>query len=228
MGRVIARIKRGKERFEILVDGVRAWEWKEGKIKDIRDVLIVEEIFKDARAGDVASRESMKRNFGTDDPIKIAEIILKEGEVPLPAEYRRRLVERRRKRIVDYISQNAIDPRTNLPIPPSRIESAIEKAKVRIDIERPFEKVLEEVIKKIQPILPIRFEKKRIEISVSPKFSGKIYGYIRRFKILKEKWCDDGSLICLIEVPGGMINEIISDLSSRTSGEVKVRVIKDG
>ena len=109
MGRLIARLKRGKKRFEIIVDGKRAWEWKEGKIKDIRDVLLVEEIFKDARTGDLASREDLKEIFGTEDPLKISEIILKEGELPMPTEYRREIVERRKREIIEEIIHGNID-----------------------------------------------------------------------------------------------------------------------
>ncbi len=228
MVRVIARIKRDKHRFEILVDGKKAWEWKEGKIKDIREVLIVEEVFKDANAGDLASRELMRKYFGTDDPVKVAEIILREGEVPIPTEYRRELIERRKRQIINYIAQNAVDPRTKMPIPPQRIENAMEKARVKIDLSTPVERLIEETIKKLQPILPIKFEKKKLEIVVSPKYAGKIYGFLRKFKIIKEKWSPNGSLICVIEVPGGMVNEIISQLSSKTSGEITVKVMENG
>ncbi len=226
MGNLIAWIKKDGHRFEIVVDGVKAWKWKEGEIKDIREVLVVEEVFKDARRGDLAKRDLLIKYFGTEDPIEIAKVILKKGEVPVPTEYRRELIERKRRAVINYISQNAIDPRTKLPIPPSRIENAMEKAKVRIDPNLPIEKIVEEVVEKIRPILPIKFEKKKVKIIIPAKYSPKVYGYLKKFRIEKERWLEDGSLLCIVEIPAGISGEFISNLSKMTSGEVKV--VEDG
>ena len=43
-----------------------------------------------------------------------------------------------------------------------------------------------------------------------------------RDSVQKEQWLEDGSWACVVEVPGGMRNEIISRVANRSSGlEVK-------
>ena len=82
--------------FEIIVYLRKALEYKEGKIKDIREVLTVEEIFKDSKKGERASTESLKKAFGTTDILEIAKEILKNSEIPLPTEYKRELLEEKK------------------------------------------------------------------------------------------------------------------------------------
>ena len=55
------------------------------------------------------------------------------------------------------IHANGIDPKTNLPHPLQRIENALEEANVKIDEHKSEEKQVEEIVRKLQPILPIKF-----------------------------------------------------------------------
>jgi ribosome maturation protein Sdo1 len=43
-----------------------------------------------------------------------------------------------------------------------------------------------------------------------------------RESIKKEEWLSDGAWVCVVEVPGGMKNELISQVAQRSS-EVSVK-----
>ena len=120
-----ARITLTGEHFEILVNPDAALNFKLGKTKSISKVLIADSIFTDASKGLRPSEKNLKEAFGTTDSYKIAEIILRRGELQLTTEQRRRLIKEKRKQIITFISRHCIDPRTGFPHPPLRIEQGI-------------------------------------------------------------------------------------------------------
>ena len=123
---VVAKYSHNGEEFEILVDSDLAYEYITGKRKDPLVALQSEEIFKDANKAERQSQDKIQKVFNTIDLAKVVEIILKKGQVPLTTEQRHKLVEEKRKQIVQIIATNSIDPRTNTPHPTQRIEKAIE------------------------------------------------------------------------------------------------------
>ncbi len=69
---VIARLRKGGEEFEVLVDPYLARDLKEGKEVNFEELLAAEEIFKDAKKGERASADELRKAFGTDDIFEIA------------------------------------------------------------------------------------------------------------------------------------------------------------
>jgi len=145
----LATLKKYGHQFQIVIDADKAVEYKQGTA-DIREVLKSEHIYSDAEKGMLASENAIKEIFGTNDAIKVAETILNEGEIQFTAEYRKKLLEQKTNRIVDLISRNAINPQTKLPHPPDRIRSAIEEAKVKIDMFKKPEDQVKDIVKKIE------------------------------------------------------------------------------
>lgn len=224
---VIARYRKGSEKLEILVDLEKALQYREGKIKNIEEVLIYEEIFKDAKKGERAGMEDLKRILGTTDLLEAINKILKEGEIQITTEYKRKLIEEKKRQIISIIHKNAIDPRTKLPHPIERIESALSKAKVNIDPFKPIEMQLDEIIKKLKLILPLKFEKVKLAFRIYPEYAGRAMSFVKRkFKVLKEEWASDGSWIFLLEVPIGEKEEVISYISKICEGNLDVKEIK--
>ena len=122
---VIAKITRNGIHFEILVDPDMALEYKKGKAVPIDDLLAANEIFTDSHKGERASDEDMQKNFGTTNHEEIAKKILKDGEIQLTTEQRRKIMEERRLQVADIIAKNGADPKTHLPHPQQRILNAI-------------------------------------------------------------------------------------------------------
>jgi ribosome maturation protein SDO1 len=224
---IIARLKKGGEVFEVLVDCDKAMEFRDGKC-ELTDVLATEAIYKDAKKGDKASETEMEKLFETEDVKKIAETIVIKGEIHLTAEHRSQLREEKRKAIVSLIHRNAIDSKTKLPHPPNRIESAMEEARVNIDELKSAEMQIDEVLNKIRNVLPIKFVLVEVEIKIPAQFTGSAYGTIKQMgKVLKENWENNGSLTLELEIPGGLQEELFDKLNNLTHGGIESRVIKE-
>ena len=224
---IVARYESKGHRFEILIDPDVVDDVKSGKIENVVDYLVIDEVFKDARKGDRVGEELLKEVFHTTDVNEIAKKIVKEGEVQLTTEQRRKMLEEKRKRIIMEISKNAINPQTGAPHPPKRIELAIEEAKVHIDPLKSVEEQIPVVMKALRPLIPIRFEKIKIAVKVKGSMYGKIYGDITRMgRILQDEWEKDGSWICVVEIPAGMQSEFLDVLNKRTHGDVQTKILR--
>ena len=226
---VIARIKKGVEEFEIFVDCEKAIQFRDGRDskESIRDVLVAEYIYKDAKKGLHASEHEMEKFFDTKDILKIAERIVKEGNIQLTKEYRNKLRHEKRKKIVDLIRLNAVDSKTGLPHPIMRVENAMEEARVNIDEFKSAEDQLNDVVEKLRSVLPLKFEFKKFQIRIPAKFAGKCYGVVKRYgKLTSETWENDGSLIVAMEIPPGMSEEFFGQLNNITHGDVETSEIK--
>ena len=129
----IARLVVGSEKFEILVNPERAWQMKQGSKIDIREVMINDVIYRDAKKGIRASRDTIQKVFKTTDPYEVGKQIILRGEIQLTAKQRKDLIESKRKQIITFISRNCIDAKTGLPIPPTRVEILMNEVGVSID-----------------------------------------------------------------------------------------------
>lgn len=224
---VIARLRKGGEEYEVLVDPYLARDLKEGKDVNFEELLAAEEIFKDAKKGERASSEELRRSFGTENIYEVAKRIILEGEVQITAEQRKEMLEAKKKQIITVISRNAIDPRTNAPHPPSRIERVLEEAKVHIDIFKPVEAQIKDIVKALKPILPLKFEETEIAIKIPPEYTGKAISALYNFGgITKEEWQKDGSWICVMRIPSGMYGELMDLLGKVAKGEALTKVLR--
>ncbi len=222
----LARLKKGGHNFEVAIDPDLAIEYSKSKTGDLKEIIKSEHIFSDVKKGLFASEETMKTVFSTDDPLEIAKIILEEGEIQVSSEHRDKEREQKKNQIIEIIRRNAIDPKTNLPIPLTRIENAFSEAQIKIDNYKSAEDQLHNILDKLRPVLPIKMETKKIGITIPATYAGKSYNILKEFgKISKESWQNDGSLILQIEIPAGLQNEFFDKLNDLTHGEVDIKII---
>jgi len=208
-----ARIKKAGKRFEIQVDLDNALKFKKGE-EDL--VYQGDFIFEDLKKGEKASSADLKEAFGTEDINEIAKKIVKDGEVQTTQEHRDAEQEKKFKQVVDFLATNAVDPQSGNPHTPERIKSALEQAHVNIK-NVPIENQIKEIIEKINSIIPIKLETKKVKITVPAMHTGKAYGVISPYKE-EESWKDDGSLEIIVSVPAGMIMDFYDKLNSITHG----------
>ena len=224
----LARLKKGNEKFEVVINSDAAIDFKQGKISDIRAALVNEKIFSDAKKGMHASEKLMQSFFKTTDSLKVAEIIIQQGEIQLTEEYRERKKKEKVKRLIEIIHRNGIDPKTHLPHPVTRIEAAFEEAKVHIDDYRSAEDQLQDVLKKLRVILPIKFEIKEISIKIPADYAAKSYSTVKQFgKILRENWQSDGSWLAIVEMAGGLEQDFYDRINKLTHGNVEAKVLRE-
>ncbi len=222
---LIARLEKHGEHFEILVDPKKGYDYKTGAKKDFENVLAFDEVFKDAKKGDRQTASAIQKIFGTTDIGQVAQRILKEGELQLTTEQRRKILEDKHLRVISLIARNCLDPRTKAPHPPQRIEAAMEQAKVHIDAFKPAEEQIAGIIEKLREILPISMEQLKIAVKVPAQFSGKAYGILKEYGLQKEEWGSDGSLMVVCQMPAGLQSEFFDKVNKLTSGQAQTRAL---
>jgi ribosome maturation protein SDO1 len=224
---VIARLQKEEDHFEILVDPKIAEQLIEGKEVDILSSLAIDTVFKDSKKGTHAPQESLQKHFGTDDVEMIAKEIILRGEIQLTTEQRHEMQEQKRKRVVDVIVKNAMDPKTKAPHPRQRIELAMDEAGVHIDPFKPVDQQVKIAVDALRPIVPISMEQVRISVKISPQYIGKAYGIAHNYGVLeREDWQSDGSWIGIVKIPAGMQTDFYDKLNDVTKGNVETRILK--
>ncbi len=223
---VVARLEVAGKRFEVLVNPDLAFDYKQGRQVNLEDMVISDAVYTDLRRGLRASPELLRKVFGTDDVVKVAAEIVRRGELQLTAEQRRRLLEAKKRQIINYIARNAIDPKTKLPIPPARIEAAMEQAGVGVDLYKSVEEQVPRIVKAISRIIPIKIARALLRVVVPPEYAGRVAGALQKLGEVKNMdWRSDGSLVAELEVPAGIQQEVIDKLNKLTRGNVEVKVV---
>ncbi len=224
----LARLKKGGEVFEVIINPDKVIEYKKNTTMDVREIILYEKIFSDAKKGLEASHEHMNSFFNTVDPLIVAKIILGEGEIQFTQDYRDQKRKEKKNRILDIIIRNAIDPRTGLPHPRMRIENAFEEAKIKIDDFKDPEDQVNLIVSALKPILPIKLAIKELRVKIPNPYGAKAYSIVERFgKILIDNWQSDGSWVCTVEIPAGLQNDFFDALNKLTHGSIESEVIRE-
>ena len=250
---IIGRIEKDGRSFEMLIDPEQAWtakkyireainkRLKEGKeksrysIEEIKEdpninlELIFESfsVFEDLKRGKKATDGDMEAIFGTTDGKTISAHVLLDGEIHWTKTQREEERQKKLKQIITIISKNAINPQNKKPHPSQRIEKAIEEANVKIDLMKNAEEQVDDVIKKIQTIIPIRMDQIELAIKIPSSFTAKGYGIVAALaQIKKEEWQSDGSWVSVASLPAGLQMELIDKLNKLTHGRVQTKLLK--
>ena len=220
----VARMTHDGEHFEILVKPQLAFSYRLGKTTSIPELLVTDTIFTDAGKGLRVSEDKLQEVFGTTNPIKIASIILKKGTLQLTTEQRKQLVEDKRRQIISVISRQCVDPKTDLPHPPMRIEHAMKQIHFSIDPFRDVEEQAREIIKLLRPILPLKMEQVSVAVRIPPEHASKVYGTVKGFGVIKrEQWQADGSWSATVEMPAGLYGPFLEKLGKITRGNLEAK-----
>ncbi len=221
--------KHGKT-FELVVDPDLAIAYKDKKqknLEDLKELLKAENIFFDAKKGELVSEQEVKSVFGTNNILEAADKMLHEGEIQLTAEHREKLRQDKKKKIVELIHRSAINPKTGTPHPVSRIENALEEAKIKVDEFKKAEDQVSDILSRLKPIIPIKFEQRSIDIKLPLQYAAKLRNLIVSYgKLEREEWLGDGSYACRIKIPAGLQSQLIDDLNNRTHGNVNISIEK--
>ena len=216
--------------FELVVDPDKAIAYKK-KGKDskdeIRSMVRAENIFYDAKKGNIAGEADLEKVFGSTNFFDVAQKIIEKGKIQLTEQYRKRLREKKKKKIIDLIHKMSINPRNNTPIPKKRIKNGMREANVKIDNFTSAEDQVKGIVDTLKPLMPIKVENRTLEIELSMEQGSKLYGMIKNYgDVHEENWTDTG-YECRIEIPAGQTDELIEKLNDRTKGEAKIKIINE-
>ncbi|MEK6979776.1 MAG: ribosome assembly factor SBDS [Candidatus Micrarchaeota archaeon] len=222
---IFASYDRDGKHFELYVDPDLAYMYLDGSKKDIKNILVSEEVYADARKGEKAKAGDVEKVFGTTDVLKILEFILHKGEVQLTTDQRRKKTEEKHKQIVAILMRESIDPRTNAPHTQHRIETALEEAKIHVDPFKDAREQLTDIIKELRPIIPLKFEKVKVAVKVPAAYAHRCYGTLKSYGIEREEWSKMGDLIVVVEIFGGMQGEFYDKLNKLTAGQIETKLL---
>ncbi len=217
MPKVTARTKIKGKHYEILVDIDEALKIKNGK-GDIAKAMDSNSIFNDLKKGDIAKTKDLEDAFGTSDVYEVAKKIIISGEVQKTQEVRDSEKDAKVKRVIDLILRNAVD-QNGRPYTEERIKRAINECHYSFDSRAP-EQQLADLIAKLQTVIPIRVETKRIKLIIPAQYSGQAYGLLKDYKE-SEEWLPNGSLQAILNIPAGMQIDFYDKLNSITHGAVQ-------
>jgi ribosome maturation protein SDO1 len=227
---VTARLESHGQRFEVLVDPDAALAIKRGEFEgELEDVIAAEDVFEDASSGDRPPETSLEEVFDTTDPLEIIPQVIERGEIQITSEQRREMQEQKRRKLINTIARNAVNPQMDdAPHPPERIERALEEAGFRVDPMEQVETQVDDALEALRPVLPIRFEELVVAARLPAEYAGKGQARVREFGDLqREEWQNDGSWVGVVKFPAGLQNDFYSLVNEVSSGEAETTVIKD-
>jgi ribosome maturation protein SDO1 len=220
----VARLILGGDKFELLVKPDPALEYKMGKRSDISGALVSDEIYSDANKGSRASSEKMMKHFKTTDSADIAKQILAKGELNLTTDQRRKMVEEKKRQIVQFINRSFVDPKTHLPHPLVRIEAAMEEVRVPIDPFRKVDDQAKAIVDALRKILPLKSETVKLTVTVPPQFAGQSYSVLKSTgELLSEEWLANGSLKAILDINASIKGQFLDRLGTVTKGSAQVK-----
>jgi len=227
---VTARLETHGERFEVLVDPDAALAMKRGEFEgELEDVIAARDVFENASRGDRPAEEDLEEVFGTTEPMEIIPEVIERGEIQITAEQREEMQERKRRKLINTITRNAVNPQMdNAPHPAERIESALEEAGFTVDPMEPAESQVDDALDALRPVIPIRFEEVTVAVNLPPDYAGSGQAKIREFGELdREEWQADGSWVGVLTFPAGMQNDFYDLVNEVSEGEGETTIIKE-
>lgn len=219
----IVRLSAGNEKFEILVKPDPALEYKLGKKMDISNIMISDEIYSDASKGTKSSTEKLMKAFRTTDQFEIAKQIMAKGDLNLNTDQRRKMIEEKKRQIVEYINKNFVDPKTHMPHPISRISTVLDDARVAIDPFKRLDDQIKNIIEPLRKLLPLKSEILELTVTVPAQFSGQSFSVFKSIGDIKsEQWLSDGSLQVVLNLNAGMKSSFLDRIGTATKGSAQV------
>jgi len=223
------RYKKNGENLEVLVDFDRLKEFKKKPQEvNVYDVMADVKIFRDQKKGEVASVNLLNDIFKELSEEEILKEILLKGECQIPTAYLNKVRDEKKMQVVNYISENAINPATKMKYTPTMIEGEVNKVKYNFDPNISFEGQAEDIIKILKKSIPISIDKVLLEIEIPAQYCGAFYGPFRKFgKITKDYYDNSGNLRIHMEVTSSQIDRVIEYIKEKTNGTGSYFVKRD-
>ena len=101
------------------------------------------------------------------------------------------------------------------------------EAKVHVDPFRAVDAQVQEILQKLRPILPIRFDVAKVRIRLRAQDYPRVIGELKGIgRLTDEQWLGDGSWSGVIEIPAGVQTELYEKLNARTRGTAETALVK--
>lgn len=223
----IIRYKKGNDEVEALVEYkslVSYLENKDSQLDDnfsIYDVFADTKIYSDSNKGLVADNETLKHLFANLGEEDMLYEIANKGDPQIPTSYLNELREKKKNQIINYITNETINPQTKRNYSSAAIEEEFEKLKISINPYQNHIHQAEIVFKKLKEKLPIKFDLTTLIIQVPSQYAGKFNNPMRSYGTIQKQFYDEhGSMHMHVQVPTGRLEEVekfIKDTSKNSA-----------
>jgi len=147
-------------------------------------------------------------------------LICTEGEIQLTQADRNKMVETKRKQIINYIHKGWVDPKTKKPHSIVMIDNALTSIKARIDMEKSVEEQVKSFMKELVVKLPLsKIEQMEGVLIIPTKFVGQVQGFLRNHcTVMGEKWVEDGCQFT-VSLSSSDYDVLIQNVTKATQGD---------
>jgi len=221
----VVRYKDGKKNFEIGCKVGTVLKFRKGEL-GFNNVLASDEIWKNVSKGERANADELKETFGTDKILEIAQTIAEKGDLQLTDAERKAMLEEKKNEIVNYIHKYYTDPRLKTPHPVARIEAAMAELRIHIDPDTPNEKQINDIVKRLPEVLPIKKSEMSGTVSVGHELSAQVQGVLNKLQDLQVKSIKhtDESAVFEISMVPGAYDKLVKDLDKTTKGSYDLKL----
>jgi ribosome maturation protein SDO1 len=232
---IISKFQSHGNSYEILLDYDKYKLYLDNKISNILDILITPEVFKNIRfakktnnkmlmqerdgSAERYDRETLKKIFNTTDISLIAKKILLDGEIQYTTEQRKEFLDKKKKKIINIIASQSIDPRLKIPYTTERIKNVLEQSKIKINVNERAQDQISRIINELKPIIPISVEQIEVEFKIPIKYSTRAKNELLKYTTIKQENWTQTEWVCKVIFYAGLKNTIYDLLNSITKGE---------
>lgn len=214
---MLVRMKKGRTNFEVMVNEGAVNKYRDGSIKRVDDVVVVPRIWTNASQGTKASADQIKDAFGSEDVNEVLDIILRQGDAQESAQERQDKLDAKRQEIIASIQKNYSSPEGR-PLPATRIENALERIKLRIDVDVDADRQVTGMIERLKAVMPMKKSAGVMEgtVTVATSLAGAVSSAIRKHaRVNREVYGDTAKF----EIEMLSYDLLMKELSRVTKGQ---------
>jgi len=173
---VAVRIKKCGKRFEIACYKNKVDSWREGKEKNLDEVLQSRTVFINVSKGEVAKKADLVKCFEelNGDQTEICKLILSKGDLQVSDKDKHAQQEALFKDIAIVISDKCVNPETKCAYPVSTIEKAMKECNIVIKPNKDSKQQAVEAIGKLKTSLSIERAIMRTKVVMPIRASNKV------------------------------------------------------
>lgn len=208
----------GKNTFEILTKPGTARSYRNGKI-GFSKVMFSDEIYLNHTKGDKPRHNDLLSVFGTSVIEDCVKIILEKGDISLSTAERREMINKKKREIINFVHKYYTDSRTKTMIPVTRIESAMDSIKLKIDLNRSAEEHVNSTIERqLKDILPMKKTVITGKLFIPHTYLGKSQAIISKWSTLERETYNGKGCIMHVSFVPGVFDSFLDELRQATDG----------
>jgi ribosome maturation protein SDO1 len=162
----VVRMRKGGKRFEIACYPNMVMAYREGHVRDLDEVIQVEDVFENVSKGKLAANADLERCFGTRDRHAVLLQILLHGDLQVSDRERQYQSTRKLHEIASVVAAKTISRETKKPLPVGLIEKALREIHFAVQPNRPAKAQALEVIPLLRAQSGLDLERARLRLRI--------------------------------------------------------------